>query len=158
VNPQPPVIDPHEHDTHLAHDHPDFDHRGRTTLTMLIGLILLSVALAAVAQLTLKHGMNQVTESSGVLQLNTKSLSAVISTPMVWAGLVLFGLSAFVWLAVLSRTELSFAYPFASITYVLILLFDRFWLNETVPPIRWAGVAFIAVGIVLVAQSAGNGG
>ena len=28
---------------------------------MLIGLILLSVILAALAQLTLKHGMNQVT-------------------------------------------------------------------------------------------------
>jgi drug/metabolite transporter (DMT)-like permease len=119
----------------------------------LILLILVSVALAAVAQLTLKHGMNQVTASTGTLKLEVASLRDVVTTPAVWAGLLLFGLSAFVWLAVLSRTTLSFAYPFASLTYVLILLADRFLLDQQVPILRWAGVAFIAVGIVLVAQT-----
>jgi len=124
-----------------------------TNRTMLIALILVSVTLAAVAQLTLKHGMNQVTASTGALQLTGASLKDVASTPAVWAGLVLFGLSAFVWLAVLSRTTLSFAYPFASLTYVLILLADRFLFHETVPALRWAGVFCIMVGIVLVAQT-----
>lgn len=121
--------------------------------TMLIGLILFSVLLAAGAQLTLKHGMNQVADSSGVLTLSSASIKDVVSTPAVWAGLFLFGLSAIVWLAVLSRTSLSFAYPFASLTYVLILLADRFLLHEQVPLLRWAGVFFIMVGIVLVAQT-----
>lgn len=124
-----------------------------TTHTMLIALILLSVTLAAVAQLTLKYGMDQVTASSGVLRLEASSLRDVVTTPAVWAGLFLFALSAFVWLAVLSRTSLSFAYPFASLTYVLILLADRFLLDQEVPALRWAGVAFIVVGIVLVAQT-----
>jgi drug/metabolite transporter (DMT)-like permease len=120
---------------------------------MLIGLILVSVALAAGAQLTLKHGMNQVAANTGQLQLSGTSLKDVASTPAVWAGLFLFGLSAVVWLAVLSRTSLSFAYPFASLSYVLILLADKFVLDETVPGLRWAGVFFIVVGIVLVAQT-----
>ena len=120
---------------------------------MLIGLILFSVLLAAGAQLTLKHGMNQVADGSGALKLSASSLEDVVTTPAVWGGLLLFGLSAIVWLAVLSRTSLSFAYPFASLTYVLILLADKFVLNETVPGLRWAGVFFIMVGIVLVAQT-----
>jgi drug/metabolite transporter (DMT)-like permease len=120
---------------------------------MLIALILFSVALAAAAQLTLKHGMNQVTASSGALRFEADSLRAVVTTPSVWAGLFLFGLSAVVWLAVLSRTSLSFAYPFASLTYVLIVLADRFVLDQEVPGLRYAGVAFIVVGIVLVAQT-----
>lgn len=120
---------------------------------MLIGLILLSVALAALAQMTLKHGMNQVAANSGELQLNTNSLRDVAGTLAVWGGLLLFGLSAFVWLAVLSRASLSFAYPFASLTYVLILLADRFVLHEEIPPLRWAGVFAIMLGIVLVAQT-----
>jgi drug/metabolite transporter (DMT)-like permease len=126
-------------------------------LTMLIGLILLSVTLAAVAQLTLKQGMNHVTASSGPLKLNATSLADVVGTPQVWVGLFLFGLSAFVWLAVLSRTPLSFAYPFASLTYVMILLFDRFWLHQQVPVVRWVGVFFIMVGIVLIAQTPHQG-
>ena len=124
-----------------------------TSHAMLIALILFSVALAAVAQLTLKHGVDQVTASSGTLQLSSESLRDVLMTPTVWAGLFLFGLSAVVWLAVLSRTTLSFAYPFASLTYVLILLADRFVLDQEVPALRYAGVAFIVVGIVLVAQT-----
>jgi drug/metabolite transporter (DMT)-like permease len=120
---------------------------------MLIGLILFSVLLAAGAQLTLKHGMNQVADSSGALKLSASSLKEVVTTPAVWGGLFLFGLSAIVWLSVLSRTSLSFAYPFASLTYVLILLADKFVLNETIPALRWAGVFCIMVGIVLVAQT-----
>jgi drug/metabolite transporter (DMT)-like permease len=120
---------------------------------MLIGLILFSVLLAAGAQLTLKHGMNQVADNTGALKLTADSIKDVLTTPAVWGGLFLFGLSAIVWLAVLSRTSLSFAYPFASLTYVLILLADRFVLHEQIPPLRWAGVFCIMVGIVLVAQT-----
>jgi drug/metabolite transporter (DMT)-like permease len=120
---------------------------------MVIGLILFSVLLAAGAQLTLKHGMNLVADNSGAVKLSASSIRDVVTTPTVWGGLLLFALSASVWLAVLSRTSLSFAYPFASLTYVLILLADRFVLNETIPGLRWAGVFFIMIGIVLVAQT-----
>jgi drug/metabolite transporter (DMT)-like permease len=120
---------------------------------MLIALILVSVTLAAVAQLTLKSGMNRVTDSVGEVHVNGESLHAVATTPLVWLGLVLFGLSAVVWLGVLSRTSLSFAYPFAALTYVLIVLFDLLVLHEEIPALRWAGVGFIVVGIVLVSRT-----
>ena len=123
---------------------------------MLIGLILVSVILAAVAQLTLKYGMNHVRQETGVLGFSGESLRSVVTTPAIWGGLALFGFSAAVWLAVLSRTSLSFAYPFVSLTYVLILLFDMFILHEDVSIVRWAGVAFIATGIALVAQTPHN--
>lgn len=129
------------------------DVRKEESHAMLIALILLSVTLAAVAQLTLKQGMNQVVEESGRFGLDGDSLRSVLTTLWVWVGLALFALSAVVWLAVLSRTTLSFAYPFASLTYVLILLADRFVLDQPVPALRYAGVAFIIVGIVLVAQT-----
>ncbi|HET6776307.1 MAG TPA: EamA family transporter [Actinomycetota bacterium] len=135
------------------------DHVGPTSkkgnLTMLIALILLSVTLAAVAQLTLKHGMNAVNDDLGPARfgLDARSLGALLRTPAVYTGLFLFGLSALVWLVVLSRASLSFAYPFAALTYVLILLFDLFILDETVPPLRWAGVAFIVAGIFLVSRT-----
>jgi drug/metabolite transporter (DMT)-like permease len=127
--------------------------RERGNRLMLIALILVSVTLAAVAQLTLKHGMNQVTESTGALTFDTGHIREVVTTPAVWLGLFLFGISAVVWLAVLSRASLSFAYPFAALTYVLILLFDRFVLHDEVPSLRWFGVAAIAVGIFLVSQT-----
>jgi len=123
--------------------------------TMLIAMILLSVALAAVAQLALKQGMNQVNAelTPETFSLNGASVRALVSEPFVWAGLALFGMSALVWLVVLSRASLSFAYPFAALTYVMILLFDAFVLDEQVPALRWGGVAFIAIGIFLISRT-----
>lgn len=122
---------------------------------MLIGIILLSVGLAAFAQLALKAGMNHVNAelAPATFTLNSASFKAVVGQPFVWGGLALFGMSAIVWLVVLSRASLSFAYPFAALTYVLILLFDHFVLDETVPPLRWAGVGFIAIGIFLISRT-----
>lgn len=122
---------------------------------MLIAMILLSVALAAVAQLTLKTGMNHVNDelAPATFSLSGRSLRVLVGQPFVWGGLFLFGVSALVWLAVLSRASLSFAYPFAALTYVSILLFDHFVLNEQVPALRWAGVACIALGIFLISRT-----
>lgn len=141
MNANPPVTDPESH------------HPKEGSHVMLIGLILTSVALAATAQLTLKHGMNQVTEASGTATLSGSSLRAILTNLSVLGGLAIFGLSAVVWLLVLSRASLSFAYPFASLTYVLILLAARFVLHEEIPLLRWVGVFFIVTGIVLVAQT-----
>lgn len=122
---------------------------------MLIGLILTSVVLAGFAQITLKTGVNHVTDASGggELHLNADSLKSLLSSPIIWGGLVLFGLSAIVWLFALSRASLSFAYPFAALSYVLIVLFSVLVLHEDVPVLRWVGVAFIVTGILLVAQT-----
>jgi drug/metabolite transporter (DMT)-like permease len=54
---------------------------------------------------------------------------------------------------VLSRVSLSFAYPFAAITYIVIVAFDRLILRVPVPGLRWAGVLMIATGIVLVSRT-----
>ena len=123
---------------------------------MLIGFILLSVLFAALAQLTLKHGMNQVTHEGSVPLELGKPLQTIRRIGLnlsVLSGLVIFVLSAAVWLVVLSRASLSFAYPFASLTYVLILLFDRFILDQPIAGLRYAGVALIIAGLLLVSRT-----
>jgi len=129
--------------------------KGRKT-ALLLALILTSVFLAAVAQLTLKHGMNLVPNYGHApisLRDPVGTASRIASDVWVWVGLFTFAVSAAVWLLVLGRTQLSFAYPFASLTYVIILLFDRFVLEQTVAPLRWAGVACIVAGIILVSRT-----
>ncbi|MFL5767543.1 MAG: EamA family transporter [Actinomycetota bacterium] len=123
---------------------------------MLIGLILVSVTLAALAQLTLKHGVNVAFPPPATFKLDGASIRSMVSTPIVWVGVFLFACSAVAWVAVLSRTTLSFAYPFVSLTYVFILVADRFFLHEAVPGLRWAGVAFIVAGIILISRTPHN--
>ena len=122
--------------------------------TMLIMLIVASVMLAGVAQITLKAGVNRVTDAQGgVLRFDAVGLRGIATSPIVWAGLAVFGVSAVLWIFALSKASLSFAYPFAALGYVLIVAFSVFVLHETVPPLRWLGVACICVGIVLIAQT-----
>jgi multidrug transporter EmrE-like cation transporter len=146
-----------------GHDSPlDIDYEPRLPpeekrrKALVIAFILLSVALAAAAQLTLKFGVDRVTEhgrSGIVLAQPLASALRVVREPFVWGGLFLFAMSAAVWIVVLSRTALSFAYPFAALTYVLILVADRILLGVDVPALRWAGVALIVTGIVLISRT-----
>ena len=124
---------------------------------MLLALILSSVAFAAAAQILLKHGMNQVTHRLGhPFKFDAGGVRQVVRTPAVWIGLVLFGFSALVWLAVLSRAALSYAYPFAALTYVVIVAYDTV-RGEAVSGLRWAGVVLIVAGIVLVSRTPHGG-
>jgi multidrug transporter EmrE-like cation transporter len=128
------------------------------TRRMTIGLILVSVTLAAVAQVTLKAGMNHVTDASGgQLALNGDSLKQIASQVWVWAGLAIFAVSAVLWLFALSRANLSFAYPFAALGYVIIVIASILFLDEHVQPLTWVGVALIIGGILLIAQGAPQG-
>ena len=56
-------------------------------------------------------------------------------------------------LIVLSRVEISFAYPFLGLSFVLITLWGYFALGEAVTPWRVAGVLLICSGVALVARS-----
>jgi len=125
---------------------------------MTIGLILVSVTFAAIAQVTLKMGMNHVTDANGgQLALTGESLKQILTTLLVWVGLGIFAISAVLWLFALSRASLSFAYPFAALGYVIIVAASILFLDEHVPLLGWAGVACIVVGILLVAQGSPQG-
>jgi len=125
---------------------------------MTIGLILVSVTFAAIAQVTLKAGINHVTDANGgQLAMNGDSLKQIATQVLVWVGLAIFAVSAVLWLFALSRANLSFAYPFAALGYVIIVIASILFLNEHVQPITWVGMALIVGGILLIAQGSPQG-
>jgi drug/metabolite transporter (DMT)-like permease len=114
-------------------------------------LVLTSVALAAVGQLLLRHGMQSAKKAS--VAAGNGLVSHAVASPYVIGGLAIFGVSAVVWLAALSRVPLSRAYPFNAVTYVGILLAARFGLHEEVSPMRWFGATLVVTGLLLVVRS-----
>jgi len=118
-----------------------------------IPFILFTVMTNAAAQLMLKHGMAnfaQVTLVGGNLPLK---ILQIVFSPWVFAGLAMFVLSTLSHLYVLSKVELSFAYPFLSLAYVAVTLFAFFVFHEDVNGYRIAGLILICAGTVLIAQS-----
>ncbi len=61
--------------------------------------------------------------------------------------------SFFLWLAILSWSELSFVLPLTALSYVVTALLATFVLGETVTPLRWAGTILICLGVILVTKS-----
>lgn len=116
-------------------------------------LLLIDLAMTNIGELLLKRGMNQV----GVMDLNPAQLIPMLFrtfiNPFVFFGFVLlFGGSIF-WLAVISRVQLSWAYPISSIGYILVLILSWLFLNESISFLRLAGVVIIIFGVFLVSRS-----
>jgi uncharacterized membrane protein len=107
-------------------------------------LIFTPIIIAALGQLILKIGMNKVGEFN---------LIKTFTNPTVILGLFFYGVSLILWLLVLSKEKLSFVYPLVAFSYVLTVMLSKFVLKETVPPLRWFGLVFIIIGILVVAKS-----
>ena len=114
--------------------------------------ILISVFLAVVGQLLLKMGMLRVGKFSFNISTLVHQYTRILLNPFVIAGLFAFFISMLIWLYVLSRMELSFAYPFVALNYVLILFGSYFLLKETITLHKMIGVVVIIIGVYLVAK------
>jgi multidrug transporter EmrE-like cation transporter len=120
---------------------------------MIFILILCGVLLNAGAQLLLKAGMGQIGHfefsMANVLPIGVK----VIANPPILTGLTMYVMSVVVWLLVLSRVPVSFAYPMLSIGYVVNALAAFYLFGEPLTSMRMLGIFIIIAGVYLVAQS-----
>lgn len=114
-----------------------------------VGLVLASVAFGAVGQLTLKAAMNGL----GQLQLSAETLLRMATSPLLLIGVAIFGVSTLLWLLALSKADLSFAYPFLSLTYIAVLVGGAVLFHERVTIDRVLGFAVIVTGVWIVARS-----
>ena len=118
-----------------------------------IGFSLFTVATNAAAQLMLKYGMMQLGPLSFAGVNPVLKILQIVFSPWVFLGLCTFVISMASHLYVLSKVDLSFAYPFLSLAYVLVAVFAYFVFREDLNALRIAGIAFICVGTILIAQS-----
>jgi drug/metabolite transporter (DMT)-like permease len=119
-----------------------------------LALLVVSVVFAVAGQFTLKSAMTEVGRiGRHQVKKPTELVIRTAKEPRLWLGLALFGISALFWLVVLSRVSLSIAYPLVGLSYITVVLIARFFLHESVPPLRWVGVSVIAVGIALIGLS-----
>ncbi|MEZ4613189.1 MAG: hypothetical protein R2838_23615 [Caldilineaceae bacterium] len=115
-------------------------------------LIALSIAAGVSGQAAIKLGIGRGAPAgagNGPVQL----VMTILHSPLILLGLGLYALGALAWIAVLGKLDLSYAYPFLALNFVLITLVAQFGLGEVVPLMRWVGVAIICAGIFLIARS-----
>lgn len=117
-------------------------------------LILANVAVTSLAQIILKHGMSSP-EMARVLSsgIRLSGVASVLLHPWVMLGLVLYFAAALVWLLVLSKVDVSLAYPFVGLGFVVTMVLAWAFLGEAVTAARVAGTFLITVGVALLAMN-----
>lgn len=127
--------------------------RNRTGVLASVPIILSSVSLNAIAQLLLKRGMVEVGHFDLAAGQLATVLPKVVLSPFVVGGIASYALSIGLWLVVLSRVDVSAAYPFLSIGFVISAVIG-FWLfGESLGPARILGITLVCAGVVMISRS-----
>jgi multidrug transporter EmrE-like cation transporter len=120
----------------------------------IFALVLFSVGCSALAQISLKHGMAQPSVQAALASGSVQPiLYAIIGNPFVLGGLFVYGLSAVVWLFVLARIDVSIAYPFVSLGFVVTMVLGCLLFDEVFTVRKLLGTLVVMAGVWLVAAA-----
>jgi multidrug transporter EmrE-like cation transporter len=120
-----------------------------------IFLVLMAPIIGTVGQIFLKFGMRQVGQIT-LFELKNNTLSvllSILSNPWILLAIPLYVGGFIFWLIILSKFNLSFAYPFLALSFVMVPLLSLLILGEHISILRWTGIIVILLGIVIIGFS-----
>lgn len=117
-------------------------------------VMLLSAAASAGGQVLIRRGMQSV----GSLEVYRPGelaayFGGALLNPWVICGTGLQALAFFLFMTGLSWKDVTVVGPFTAVEYFFVAVLAIFLLNEAVSPLRWLGIAFVIVGVMLVSWS-----
>jgi multidrug transporter EmrE-like cation transporter len=118
-------------------------------------LILVSVLLSSGSQVLLKLGMSSPDIQIALAHSDRPLLIAtsIMSSVPVLVGLSAFGVSAIVWLFVLSKIPVSTAYPFVALGIAITVASGSWLFGEAITIVQGAGVVLIISGVLTIGMS-----
>ncbi len=116
---------------------------------LIVSTILVSVLLSVLAQIFLKHAMSNVALPESWLSVNAVQLFV---NKYLLLGLSCYGLSMMFWLYVLTKVEVSRAYPFVGLGFIGTMLFAYYFLNEPITLQKLMGTLLVVAGVILIAK------
>lgn len=112
-------------------------------------LILLNTAILVVGQFLWKFGMSKKEHDFG----SVFQILKVLFSPYIFTGLVMYGVATVIWLFILSKVQLSVAYPLQSLAYIITLFGAYYIFGEPLTFWKVVGVLFIMLGVSIIGIS-----
>jgi len=117
-------------------------------------LVLICVLAGAAGQIFWKEGMSGLGRINGMGDLlQLKTAWDIFTNKYIIVGLFLYAMSVFLWLGAMSTLDVSFMYPLLSLGYVVTAILAIIFIGENITLIRWAGIAFVIAGCILITRS-----
>lgn len=115
--------------------------------------IIMSIILNSVAQILLKIGADRI----GGIIFNWTNLMPFLLQAMkdqfIWLSIFCYVLSLVTWIIVLTRVDVSIAYPLISLGYITNAFAAYFLFGESLTFFRIAGTFVILLGVFMIARS-----
>jgi drug/metabolite transporter (DMT)-like permease len=118
-----------------------------------IALIGVNIIFNVIGQLLLKHGMNKLGDFKISLDALVPVFIKAFLSPYILLGLGCYVTGFLIWLIVLAKAEISYAYPLISLGYVLTAVMGWWLLGEQVTWLRMTGILVTCLGVFLISQS-----
>lgn len=116
--------------------------------------IALTISFTVYGQLILKWRIDQI---GGNLPEATVSkllaLLTLIIDPFILSGLASAFIASLFWMAAMTKFDISFAYPFMSLSFALVFILSAVFFAEPITVHKVVGLGFIVVGIFISSQS-----
>ena len=114
-------------------------------------MIIMTVLLNTAGQFMMKAGINKI----GKIEISRffEYLPRIISSGFVIGGFLAYAVSAALWIVILSRAELSWAFPMVSLSYVLTAILSPVLLGESFSLQRFVGIIVICLGVYIVSRT-----
>ena len=117
-------------------------------------LVVVAVVLGGAGHVMLSKGIRPVGDLTEAPSGRLGGMAArALSSPWLVVGVALQAAFFFVYLTLLSRTDVSQLLPMTALDYIVVALLAQWILGEVVTPARWAGIGLIAVGVALVSKT-----
>ncbi len=116
-------------------------------------LIIIDGICNILAQVLMKKGLIATNISQVTLGNMMEFVARNASSALVWAGIFVYALNFFIWIAILYKVDLSIAMPVGSATYIFVPVIAMMLFHEQIGLTRWAGIILIVIGIHFVSRS-----
>ena len=116
--------------------------------------ILLTILFTVYGQLIIKQQISLVSDIPTGAGLGLFLIEFIVKRPLVISGFVSALLASMAWIAALSKFDLSFAYPFMSLTFIVVVLLSALLFNEELNSYKIIGLCFICFGVFVVSRGA----
>ncbi|NPV69114.1 MAG: EamA family transporter [Firmicutes bacterium] len=117
-----------------------------------MSMALVSILLGSTGQFLLKLGVTRLGGVRWGPGLFISTIFDVFMEPFIVCGVGLLGISMLIWLAVISRMQLSTAYPLVSLSYVMVTIMSRLFLGEPLTLSKALGMSLILAGITAISR------
>lgn len=116
------------------------------------GYIVATVLLTVYSQLMMRWQVSLAGELPAGLVEKVWFVGRLLLNPWVLSGVVATFCAGISWMMAMARFEISYAFPFVSLNYIIVLAAGYLLFGESFSAMKLVGTALVVAGLVVVAK------